>query len=196
MGAPLEDLYKIGIKLFAADGAAVRPHELVPIFHRWIQSRALPEQMLVDVADYEHVPDGPGVLLVAHEGNLTLDLGGGRLGLTYTRKQPAPGTLNDRWRAVARTVLTAAQLLEDDPSLAGRLRFRTDELKLFANDRLLAPNDPATLTALRPAFDTLTGALYGDARCEVVPEKDPRNRLGVSVTTAGAPPVAQLLARL
>src|SRR4030095_5221476 len=74
MGAAIEALQRIGVKLFAADGSSVQPREFVPIFHRWIQTQAVANHLLIDVADYAHVPDGPGVLLVAHEGNFSLDL--------------------------------------------------------------------------------------------------------------------------
>ena len=63
MSAPIEELQRIGVKLFMVDGVSVRPREFVPVFHRWIQTQAVRDQLLIDVADYEHVPEGPGVLL-------------------------------------------------------------------------------------------------------------------------------------
>ena len=80
MPAALSDLHRIGIKIASADGA-LPARELVPVFHRWIQTGAVPGHLLIDVADYDHVPEGPGILLVAHEGNLGMDLIGGTLGL-------------------------------------------------------------------------------------------------------------------
>ena len=73
MPAALSDLHRIGIKIPCTD-AAFPTRELVPVFHRWIQTGAIPGHLLVDVADYDHVPEGPGILLVAHEGNLGIDL--------------------------------------------------------------------------------------------------------------------------
>jgi hypothetical protein len=194
--AALEELQRIGIKLFAADGAALRPRELVPVFHRWIQTQAIRELLLIDVADYAHVPGGPGVMLVAHEGNFSLDLGGGRMGLSYTRKIPAPGTLAERVRGVARTALDACRRLESEAGLNGRLRFRADELVLFANDRLLAPNSAATLAGFRPAVQELLRGLYGDVECTVTPEPDARERFSVHVRAPAAASVHQLLQRL
>jgi len=196
MSAAVEELQRVGLKVFAVDGAALRPRELVPVFHRWIQQRALSDQLLIDVADYEHVPEGPGVMLVAHGGNFSLDLGDGRMGLVYTRKEPSPGTLIDRLRAVVRTTLAACSLLEGDAALAGRLRFRGDELYLFANDRLRAPNTPATASALRSAVDDLVGRLYAGARCVVTPEPDPRERPGFHVKAPAGVDIGELAARL
>ncbi|MEO8603776.1 MAG: hypothetical protein ABI629_14475 [bacterium] len=195
MSEQLADLQRIGLKLFCADGAAVQPHEFVPIFHHWIQQHSV-EQMLIDVANYEHVPDGPGIVLVAHEGNYSIDLGGGQLGIMYTRKAPVQGDMVARLTSLARTVFGAARLLEQDAALGGRLRFRGDRLALFANDRLRAPNDAPTYAAFQPTLDALLHKLYGDAKCEVARPGDPRSRFGVSITASIPASVDELLARL
>jgi hypothetical protein len=194
--AALEELQRIGIKLYAADGVSLRPRELVPVFHRWIQTQAIGDQLLIDVADYAHVPEGPGVMLIAHEGNFSLDLGGGRMGLAYQRKTPAAGTLADRLRVVARTVLDACCRLEEEPALDGRVRFRGDELQLFANDRLHAPNHAETLAAFQPALQQLVRALYGDVDCTVTPEREARERFSVHVRAPSAVGARDLLPRL
>ena len=67
MAAPIEQLQRFGLKLFVDSAAVVSPHACVPIFHRWIQTGAV-DGLLIDVADYTHLTDGPRVLLVAHEG--------------------------------------------------------------------------------------------------------------------------------
>jgi len=195
MSETVTDLQRIGIKLYCAEGVAIQPHVLVPIFHRWIQQHSV-EQMLIDVADYEHVPEGPGVVLVAHEGNYAVDLGGGELGLMYTRKQPVDGDLATRLASLARTVLYAARLLEQDPGLGGRLRFRGERLALFANDRLRAPNTEAGYAAFQPTLDGFLRRLYGDAGCQVSHPTDARDRFGVRITASAPASVDQLLARL
>jgi hypothetical protein len=168
----------------------------VPVFHRWIQTQAIADQLLIDVADYSHVPGGPGVMLVAHEGNFSFDLGGGRMGLAYNRKIAAAGALADRLRHLARTVFDACRRLEDEPGLAGKIRFRGNELQVFANDRLQAPNRPETLAAFQPALQGLVRTLYGEAACTVTPEADPSERFSVQVWASEAVSVGDLLARL
>jgi hypothetical protein len=195
MGGDLGDLQRIGLKLFATDDTSLRPRQLVPIFHRWIQTQAIADQLLVDVADYAHVPDGPGVMLVAHEGNFSLDLGGGRMGLAYNRKTPVEGQLEDRLRLVLRTVLDACLQLEAEPALEGRLRFRGDELQLFANDRLRAPNEPQTLEVFQPALQALLQRLYG-AACTITSDPDRRARFSVHVQAPVAVSPRELFERL
>ena len=45
---------------------------------------------MIDVANYAHVPKGPGVALIGHGTDYFIDEGEGRLGLLYNRKRGAP----------------------------------------------------------------------------------------------------------
>src|SRR3989442_6323570 len=76
----------VRVKIFAREPVSIDLGDAIPIFHRWIQDRVCPE-MLIDVADYRHVPNGPGVMLIGHEANYSLDNTKDRLGLPYSRKQ-------------------------------------------------------------------------------------------------------------
>ena len=62
----------VNVKVFAK--APVDLAAAIPVFHRWIQEGAC-EELLIDVADYRHVPAGPGVVLIGHEANYSLDCG-------------------------------------------------------------------------------------------------------------------------
>ena len=64
---------QLSVKIFAHDPAAVQPAAFIPIFHRWIQESRLADRLLIDVADYRHVANGPGVLLIGHEAHYALD---------------------------------------------------------------------------------------------------------------------------
>src|ERR1700741_461678 len=128
------DLHKFGIKFFAADAEGIDILKLIPIYHRWIQQNAL-EDLLIDVADYSHVPAGPGVMLIAHEGNYALDETGHERGVVYYSKQPLPGELPERLASVARKALKAAELLSTDKELDGALKLSGNRLEFFANDR-------------------------------------------------------------
>lgn len=149
------ELYRLGVKFFAADPASVSLHDFIPIFHTWIQKQILPGHLLIDVHDYSHIHQGPGILLVAYEANLSIDGSDGRPGLVYYRKQPGSG-----FATVVMSALEACRLLEQEPGLRGRVRFGTDELLVIANDRLNAPNNEETFSALEPMVQSaLTEAL-------------------------------------
>jgi hypothetical protein len=177
------DLQRFEIKLFAAEGEGVELALLIPVFHRWIQTRAV-EGMLIDVADYSHVVDGPGILLVAHEANYALDETGGRRGFLYSRKQPLDGTLAERLFRAAEIALRACRELESAPELGGRLRFRGDEIRVIANDRLAAPNTEETWRAFEPELRAFLERLQPGVPYEVVRAESARERFAVTVKLA------------
>jgi hypothetical protein len=189
------DLHKFGIKFFAADGDATDILKLIPIYHRWIQQNAL-EDLLIDVADYSHVPAGPGVMLIAHEGNYALDETGHERGVVYYSKHKLAGELPERLALVARKALKAAQLMSQDAELEGALQVPGNRLQFFANDRLVAPNTDAAYTEIESALKTFLDRLYAGARYTLTREADPKERLSVRVQAEGAVALQTLLARL
>lgn len=189
------DLYRLGVKFFAGDGAAIALPEFLPVFHRWIQQRLL-DGLLLDVADYSHVHAGPGVLLVAHEGNYSIDETGNRRGMAYYAKHPQAGDVAARLSGICARTLQACKLLEEEPALGGRMKFNAGELQIFANDRLLAPNTDATTKLLKPAIDALLEKLYPGAKYELVREKNPKERFSVTVKVPANASAGELLLRL
>jgi len=169
----INGLYKLGVKLFVSNPAAANIREFIPVFHSWIQGQRIRDHLLIDVHDYSHVQNGPGILLVAHEGNFSMDQAEGRLGLVYYRKQPVA----DGFTTVFATAQAAARLLEEEPTLHA-IKFRTDEFLVFSNDRLLAPNTPEVQKQIK---DFLQSA-FDSATVTVAPHAiDPRERLAFVV---------------
>jgi hypothetical protein len=150
------------------------------------------------------VPDGPGVVLIGHDAQWSLDLDGGRCGLQLSRRRETHpslagrGGLSARLRSALRDALQACALLEQEPSLGGRLRFAGDALRLRLNDRLAAPNDTETFEQVQAALVPLLEELWPGAQIELRADDDPRALLTVHVraTEGGALDVQTLLARL
>lgn len=143
------DSSKLVFKLFLANPSALKPGEIVPVFHNLIQTKSVADHMPIDVADYEHVPNGPGTLLVTDEANVHLDYHEGRPGLMYVRKRPLAGDLKERVRTALRYTLETALKLEQHPMLGGRVKFATNELVFRINDRLAGPNTTETFAAVK-----------------------------------------------
>jgi hypothetical protein len=192
------DSHKLIVKFFATEPAPVPLCEFVPVFHGLIQSKAFPDHLLIDVADYQHVRHGPGIVLVSHEGNFYTDTGEGRLGLMYQRKQPieGAGSLRDRLAHVFTSALRACVRLEQEPALGGRLRFRTDEVVFRIADRLLAPNTPETYRQAEPELRAFLAELYPGDDVALEPRHSPLTLFEVRVRVSSRPPVADLLERL
>jgi hypothetical protein len=154
------DVQHINLKIFVAETGGLTPAELfasaTTVFHGWIKQAVMPE-MLIDVADYGHVQAGPGVLLIGHEANYSLDDREDRLGLLYNRKAALEGTFQSRLEQAHRAALAACERLEGEDQFRGKLRFDRDAVEVFVNDRLLAPNSEATWQTLRPELEKYFG---------------------------------------
>jgi hypothetical protein len=175
---------KINVKFFAARAEGVRLVDFVPIFNRWIQES---DGEYYDLADYSHVHHGPGILLIAHEANVSVDETGGRLGLLYNRKRPFSGEPREKLLAAVRAALDYAARLEAEPALEGRLAFNAGELLVLLNDRLHAPNTNATFEAARPHLEWLARALWEGAPFTLAyDDSDPRRRFSVRLKSADA----------
>jgi hypothetical protein len=152
------DAQKLQVKLFAEPTPTLKLEAFIPVLHGWIKHRVLPE-LMIDVANYIHVPQGPGVVLIGDGSDYFMDQGEGRLGLLYNRKRGAPAPKSRLWDAFRRTI-HAALLLEREPAFGGKLTFRTDEWLFRINDRLHAPNDQETWPRIEPELRSFCSELF------------------------------------
>lgn len=187
---------RIACKLFVHPDPTpeVELSPFIGLFHRFIQEQAL-DGLLIDVADYAHVPDGPGVLLVGHDFDYGMDLGGGRAGLLTTRKRYGKPALAEAVRGLLAAALRAADAIERDG--AAGVRFATGALVIQVIDRLAAPNDAATYERAVAELSPLLTELYAEKH-EVAHASgaDPRQVLAISVTARDAASASELAERL
>jgi len=189
------ELQRLGVKLFVEDSSSLEIRSFIPIFHSWIQKQVVEGHLLIDIHDYSHVHRGPGILLVAHEGNFSMDQAEDRLGLFYYRKQPSNGSLRDHIQTIFRTALAACQLLEQESELAG-IQFKTDEVLVVANDRLFAPNTPETFQQLQPVFSEFFEQLFDGSEFTLKHQADPKERFSLAVQSTHSMDTQTLFERL
>jgi hypothetical protein len=187
------DVFKIAVKVFASQ-SDLRAEQFVPIFHRWIQNQSVEGHRLIDVADYGHVVNGPGTVLVSSEANFYTDRAEGRLGILYSRKLPLEGSFQDRLRSAIREALKAADRLEKDPGAQGKLKFKADELLIRLNDRLLAPPNDATVAASKGDVEAVVNQLLGSG-ARIESHFTPETLVEFRVQASDAPPISALLAK-
>lgn len=185
------ELQHINLKLFIENPESVKLEDYGGIFNNWIQQQWA-DELLVDVADYQHVHAGPGVVLIAHEANYSIDNTDNRLGLLYNRKAQLNGTNQEKLAQAARALLKAAQKLQKEQGL----KFNGREVQLIINDRLVAPNTTETLSALLPDLNAFFGKLFGGAEFTIDPVANPRERFTVFVTSVVDSDVNSLLSRV
>lgn len=187
------ELQKINVKFFVADASKIPLENFIHIFNSWIQAS---NGEYYDLADYSHVPAGPGILLIAHEANISMDNSGNRLGLLYNRKQVLSGGNQEKLQFVFKVALEFCRRIEDEPALKGRIRFRENEALFLINDRRVAPNSEETFREVRPELEKLAGTLYGRNEFTVEHNPDPRQRFSVHIKTPRLFEVGALLENL
>lgn len=162
---------------------------VVAVLQQWIRDQSLPGHLLLDVANYKHVQNGPGIVLVSHEAHIHLDYTDGLPGLLYKRRTPQEGTFAERLKSTLKVVLSIAARLQNDPALTGQFQLDNHQLLIGINDRLLAPNAPATYQALTPILTSALKDLTASTPT-LEPTADPLRAFEVKVTLASDLPVA------
>jgi hypothetical protein len=191
----LIELQHVNVKLLIKKAGEVNLEALIPVFHSWIQGQVC-EELLLDVADYTHVQAGPGVVLIGHEADYSLDNTDDRLGVRYNRKTVLNGGNQKRLQQATRAALSACQRLQEDTRLDGKFSFNGQDIELFINDRLLAPNTQATRETLDSEIQTFAKKLLGRSEYSLSYSSDPRRLFGVLIKTPQPFPVADLLKNL
>jgi hypothetical protein len=170
------NIQHINIKFYLENPEAINLADFAAVFNSWIQKQRL-EELLIDVADYLHVHHGPGIMLIGHEADYSLDHRAGRLGLLYNRKAQLEGTTQEKLAQAVRAALTVAQILEKENGL----KFNGSEVQVIVNDRLLVPNTAETFEALEPEATAFFDKLYNGAEYHLAHLSDPRERFTVNI---------------
>ncbi|MGK7908903.1 MAG: hypothetical protein AB4040_16975 [Synechococcus sp.] len=188
------DLDRFCVKFFATSGANIDEAHYINIFHEWIRKDAI-DGLLLDVVDYRHVPNGPGIMLISNETNYAMDREGGEFGVYAQRKLGGGETHTDKIVELVRATAKFGSLLESDSRLEGEFRLDGSGFLYMTNDRLNAPNTDETFAELKPDLEAAAAALYpGKAVTVTRIENDGRDRLSARVSVAESVKVAALAA--
>ena len=190
------NMQRICVKFFVDDPKAVDLDAIIPVFHQWIQQSKVPG-MLIDVADYRHILNGPGVLLIGHEADYALSMRAGRPGLLYTRKRSIPQEMPSRLAGAFHSALLACRTLEQDKSFPKKLRFRTDEAELILANRLHAANDASTFASIEGDLTRFLNDLYDGTTVRIERATgDDRQCLTLRIKADDGPDLSTLINRL
>ncbi len=151
---------RLGVKFNLKQTPKTQPADIVPIFQRWIQEHRV-EGMLIDVIDYKHVPDGPGIVLIADEADYAYDFGYGEAGLHYVRKRDLPADFAAALKLVFHCALLGAQALEAEAP--EDLIFDYSSVKINFLDRMNYRNEPAVFDEIEEALRAVLSDIYGAA---------------------------------
>jgi len=160
----------------------------------------VPYELLLDVADYKQIVDGPAILLVGHEADYVVDLTDAKPGLMYVRKRDAGSDLSEALGTTLSQALNGVKLTESDVELKGKLKLRTDAATIVLLDRLNYPNtangDGTTATAAQTQLSDDLAPLFGDDATVTRVDNDAREPLSFKLHAPSAPDVDTLLSQL
>jgi hypothetical protein len=86
--------------------------------------------------------------------------------------------------------------LETEPRLGGKIRFNGQDVEIFINDRLLAPNNAATREAFDADFQLFSRQLFRGMEYSITYGTDARSLFTAFVKASRAFSVEELLAAL
>jgi hypothetical protein len=187
------DLQKITVKFFSKETEAIPLTAFIDIFHGWIQAS---DGVYHDVADYSHMPAGPGIVLVAQDANISIDETAGKRGLLYKQKARLAGSNPEKLEHVFRSALQNCHRIETEPGIGRKIEFQADEIEITINDRLIAPNTDEAFQEVKPELAAFLRRLYDDSKIFMERENDPRKTLTVRIKTSSSSRIATLLENL
>lgn len=181
------------IKFFLENPEGVDVAAFMGVFQRWIQQNLL-EGLLIDVADYRHVFEGPGIVLIGHESEYAMESRNSRIGLLYTRKHQLEPDLQTQLRTSLRLALEACEHLEKDTTFSPKLKFRANEIEIRFADRLQLPNRPESFALVKSDLEAVLSDLYSGNSVHLAPvQQDPRYIFTIQVRGEGAAGISDLL---
>lgn len=189
------ELQHVNVKLMLQEPERIDLEPLIPVFHSWIQNQAC-DELLLDIGDYRHVYAGPGVILVGHEANYSVDNKDNRPGVRYNRKAALEGNNQKRLKQATEAALQACERFESDPSLNGKFRFNGQEIEISINDRLLAPNNSASRQAVQPELQTFLQRLFAGGEYSLSYDEHSRNLFSLLVKASDRYTVKDLVRNL
>lgn len=177
------DIQKINWKIFFDQSSQIDPPDFFKVFNTWIPNSP---EIFVDVADYQHVHDGPLTLLVGYSVDYALDARDRRMGFHYSSKKPVEG---DNATKLARSLdafLKACKRLTSDEIFKGKLKFKRDELLFFIHDRGVAPNTQETGKTITPLISDLFDKKVGKGNFKLEPETNSKKLFNVKISLSHA----------
>jgi len=188
------DISRINVKVFMDQGADVATETWFEVFNTWIHEPD--NDVLVDVADYTHVENGPQTILVGHNANYALDTTDGRFGFLYARKRGLNGSLDASLKEAISCALKSCKRLSEDERLGGQVNFNGESIQIALNDRLGATNDAQTRDACISELNTILDKLYAGSGYKVTANEDARKTVTLDISAEGQFSAIQLLENL
>ena len=187
------EIQYLNLKIYTKNEKQPPSDDFIMIFHNWIQNTS-GDELLIDVADYSNVTAGPGVMLIGHEANYSVEYGPEeRFGLLYNTKMNRDGSNQDRIRYAFKQIIQAGLKLENDQRLKSKIEFGGQELQLTLNRRSLSPNNETTFNTVKGDMEAVLSQIYPDSTYSINrTSTDPRERFSIQIKINNTTALSQL----
>ncbi len=169
------NLQRIDVKLLLDCPPDPDLDQFLVIFDRWRKADDHPADW-VDLADYAHMPGGPGILIAGKRDTFSVNLNPPGPGLMTSVRRGLEGSLEDRFREALRRACEFNAAVMAEPEFPAEFSVREGAWEIYVNDRLEFPNTDPTDRMVRPAVAAALGVAPG----LLTRDPDSRNRLGYS----------------
>ncbi len=173
------DLQRIDVKMLAEAPADLSLDPFLAIFSRWRKQQD--ESDWIDVADYAHMPNGAGIMLIGKQGSFSVNQDSPGIGLLYSGRKDFNGSLDQRVIEAFRRCLRLTKPLLAESDYPKQLKPLPGSWEIFINDRLHFPNTEETDGHLHGPIKAALDALFGANQYSMEREKDPQRRYAFSI---------------
>lgn len=164
--------------------ASVDPEAFVATFHNWVRDKTL-GGLPIDVARYNHVPDGPGTLLIGYEGDYAVECSTGVPALRYTLKRENQGSVAELVTLAIGRLQHAAERIVADTGHGVDMGVITVRIA----DKLAAPNTEDGRQRVQADVVAAVSASVGIADPHVTfGSLDPRDPITIAIAASEAVP--------
>ena len=162
--------YKYNISFPVKTLGEVSVTEVINLFHKWIKDQE-PSQLLLDVADYSHVPDGPGIMLVGFHEIIAFKMNAEKPSFVVTQKSVLEGEAS----AVLLKTLTNGCFYANEfaKAFGDKLELDAENFEVGLNDRLL--DSAESLKNLEGSINELNKSIDLGWESSLDSEANPKN---------------------
>jgi hypothetical protein len=162
--------YKYTISFPVKSLGEVSVTEVINLFHKWVKEQQ-PSQLLLDVADYSHVPDGPGILLVGFHEIIAFRINAPQPCFVVTQKSVLEGEAS----TILLKTLTNGCFYANEfvKALGDKLELDLENFQVGLNDRLL--ENPKALEKLQETIGTLNNSIDLGWESSLDSQANPKN---------------------
>ncbi|MBF0240075.1 MAG: hypothetical protein HQM12_20425 [SAR324 cluster bacterium] len=173
----MENIQRINVKLYTETAEKTKLEPLLDIFQTWKEQ----DSQWLDLADYLHMPYGPGVVLFGTVRIFSFDLTDNKPGILYAHRSGLEGTLSEKLKSVLKQSWEYSKKLADDSKFPASISKNVQQFQLMINDRTQMPVSVAHQQALQQALISALTELLGHEKFQLSPLTETARACGFEI---------------